>query len=331
MIKEVWVSRRRLDLPRRAPRTSSTPSSPSTIRAAGRSRTSPTKIGDTFDWVATGSPCGTGGLLRPAGRRRRSWRSSTPRTPRTSRKVMDYLASEDIVKEFTERTLFLPGAQGRARPAARLQDRRPARQGRARRLRRSVRRDRARTPHALPAWNWADAYYGALVTRISQVMAGELTLDEAFARIDEDIKATRWPQARSSRTAGVMPDAPQGIAAGAGAMLLAPVGWLARAARRAAARAAAASPGIGGMAAFFLAAEHADLRHLRAVAAGHQLRLFDDRRHGALPRRPHLRRRRAVRAAVRLRNYLDPNDLRARTCSGPRSATPRASSCCRSR
>ena len=31
--------------------------------------------------------------------------------------------------------------------------------------------------------------YGALVTRISQTMAGELTLEDAFMRIDEDVKA----------------------------------------------------------------------------------------------------------------------------------------------
>ena len=34
---------------------------------------------------------------------------------------------------------------------------------------------------ALPAWKWAIAYYGALVTRVSQVMAGEMTLDDAYA------------------------------------------------------------------------------------------------------------------------------------------------------
>ena len=42
---------------------------------------------------------------------------------------------------------------------------------------------------ALPAWKWATPIYGALVTRVSQVMAGELKLDDAYARIDEDIKA----------------------------------------------------------------------------------------------------------------------------------------------
>ena len=34
---------------------------------------------------------------------------------------------------------------------------------------------------ALPAWKWADAYYGALVTRVSQVMAGEMSLDDAWS------------------------------------------------------------------------------------------------------------------------------------------------------
>jgi alpha-1,4-digalacturonate transport system substrate-binding protein len=40
---------------------------------------------------------------------------------------------------------------------------------------------------ALPPWKWANAYYGALVSRTSQVMAGELPLDEAFERMDQDI------------------------------------------------------------------------------------------------------------------------------------------------
>lgn len=40
---------------------------------------------------------------------------------------------------------------------------------------------------ALPAWTWATAYYGALASRTSQVMAGELTLEQAFERMDSDI------------------------------------------------------------------------------------------------------------------------------------------------
>jgi alpha-1,4-digalacturonate transport system substrate-binding protein len=39
----------------------------------------------------------------------------------------------------------------------------------------------------MPGWRWSDAYYGALVSRVSQVIAGELTLEEAWARIDQDV------------------------------------------------------------------------------------------------------------------------------------------------
>ena len=41
--------------------------------------------------------------------------------------------------------------------------------------------------NALPAWKWASAYYTALVTRTGQAMAGEMSLDDAFARMDSDI------------------------------------------------------------------------------------------------------------------------------------------------
>ena len=40
----------------------------------------------------------------------------------------------------------------------------------------------------MPAWRWANAYYGALASRISQVMAGELSLDEAYERMNQDIQ-----------------------------------------------------------------------------------------------------------------------------------------------
>ena len=40
---------------------------------------------------------------------------------------------------------------------------------------------------ALPASKWGSVHYGAQVNRISQAMAGELSLDEAFAKIDADV------------------------------------------------------------------------------------------------------------------------------------------------
>ncbi len=144
------------------------------------------KIGDAFDWVATGSPCGTvacSGLQGGAGLVAVKY----TKNPEEVAKVMEYLASEPVVKEFTERTLFLPAHRGvidkgdlhfvsddpHVQPA----------------LEKFVAANAEVAPAAalLPPWKWANAYYAALVTRTSQVMADELPLEDAFTRMDQDI------------------------------------------------------------------------------------------------------------------------------------------------
>ena len=74
-----------------------------------------TKIGDGFDWVAIGQPLRQGRPARACRAARRCWRSSTPRTPRTWPRSSSYLARQDVVKEFSERTLFLPAHKGGGR------------------------------------------------------------------------------------------------------------------------------------------------------------------------------------------------------------------------
>lgn len=144
-----------------------------------------TKIGDSFDWVATGSPCGTtacSGL--PGGAALVAIKYT--KNPEEVGKVMDYLASQDVVREFTERTLFLPAHKGVIAGDIDFKTDDANVKGA---LNAYVKASTKVAPAAaaLPAWKWASAYYGALVTRISQVMAGELTLDEAYAKMDEDI------------------------------------------------------------------------------------------------------------------------------------------------
>lgn len=145
-----------------------------------------TKIGDAFDWVATGSPCGTDACSGLAGGAALVAIKYT-KNPEDVAKVIEYLGSEAIVKEFTERTLFLPAHKGiiEAGGLAFESDDphvQPA-------LEKFVAASSEVAPAAasLPPWKWADAYYAALVTRTSQVMAGELPLDEAFDRMDQDI------------------------------------------------------------------------------------------------------------------------------------------------
>jgi alpha-1,4-digalacturonate transport system substrate-binding protein len=145
-----------------------------------------TKIGDAFDWVATGSPCGPVGCTGMAGGAGLVGIRYT-QNPEAVARVMDYLASEEVVREFTERTLFLPAhagivAEGGLNFQSDDPNVPPA-------LSRFVEASGETLPatDALPAWRWANSVYGALVTRISQAMAGELTLEQARALIDRDI------------------------------------------------------------------------------------------------------------------------------------------------
>lgn len=145
-----------------------------------------TKIGDSFDWVATGSPCGTAGCSGVKGGAALVAIKYT-KNPKDVAKVMDYLAREDIVKEFSERTLFLPAQKGVIEKGGLKWVSTDKNVGPA--LDKFVKAASETLPaaDALPPWKWANAYYAALVTRVSQVMAGELTLDEAWGKIDQDI------------------------------------------------------------------------------------------------------------------------------------------------
>lgn len=145
-----------------------------------------TKIGNNFDWVATGSPCGPVACSGLAGGAALVAIKYT-KNPKDVGRVMDFLAREDIVKEFSERTLFLPAHKGViAKGNLDFKSDNPAVKAA---LQKFVAASGQIHPNAaaLPAWKWGVPYYGALVNRISQVMAGELKLEEAFARIDKDI------------------------------------------------------------------------------------------------------------------------------------------------
>ncbi|MBX3572868.1 MAG: carbohydrate ABC transporter substrate-binding protein [Mesorhizobium sp.] len=145
-----------------------------------------TKIGDSFDWVATGSPCGTAGCSGLKGGAALVAIKYT-KNPTDVAKVMEYLASEAVVKEFSERTLFLPAHKAVVEKGGLSWVTKDKNVGPA--LDAFVKSSGETLPasDALPAWKWASAYYGALVTRISQVMAGEMSLDDAWAKIDQDI------------------------------------------------------------------------------------------------------------------------------------------------
>jgi alpha-1,4-digalacturonate transport system substrate-binding protein len=143
------------------------------------------KIGDAFDWVATGSPCGPAACTgMPGGAGLVAVKYT--KNPKDVAKVMDYLAREDVVREFSERTLFLPAHKGVLAKGLDFKSDNPQVKA-ALNAFVAASATTAKEALKLPGWRWSDTFYGALVTRVSQAVAGELTLDDAFARIDADI------------------------------------------------------------------------------------------------------------------------------------------------
>ncbi|MBB3163425.1 alpha-1,4-digalacturonate transport system substrate-binding protein [Rhizobium laguerreae] len=145
------------------------------------------KIGDNFDWVMAGSPCGTAacsGMQGGAGLVAVKY----TKNPKDVAKVMDYLAGADVQKEFAERSLFIPAHKGVAAGQMDFKTDNPHVQAALKAFVEAAGQTAA-PAIKLPGWKWSDAYYSAIVARISQVIAGEMKLDDAYARIDEDIKA----------------------------------------------------------------------------------------------------------------------------------------------
>jgi alpha-1,4-digalacturonate transport system substrate-binding protein len=142
-------------------------------------------IGDAFDWWAVPAPCGPAACSGLPGGAAVVAITYTEHPAEVAR-VMEWLASEPIMKEFAERTLFIPGHAGLASAGLDFQtDNESAKRA----LDVFVAETAKFAPVAklLPAYQWSDAIYAATITRMGQVVAGEITLEEAYERIPEDI------------------------------------------------------------------------------------------------------------------------------------------------
>lgn len=142
-------------------------------------------IGESFDWDAVPNPYGDGGSTGIPGGAVMAGMSTTEH-PAEVALVMDYLASEPVLTEFTAKTLFIPGHIGIANAGVEY-----------------VTED----PNVLQALNsflaevpkLSEEAYGLQYSpigfslntnirdRLSQVIVGELTLDEAIQKIQEAV------------------------------------------------------------------------------------------------------------------------------------------------
>ena len=144
-------------------------------------------IGDRFEWVAIPQPCGPAGCgAMPGGAAMVGFKAT--KNPQAVARVMAFMASEPVLKEYYERTLQIPAHKGLAEKGLNYgANVSPA----AIAALKAFTANYAKVPpqaHQLQGYERNVAIFNATVTHISQAITGGLTLDEAYKKIDEEIK-----------------------------------------------------------------------------------------------------------------------------------------------
>lgn len=142
-------------------------------------------IGDTFDWEVVPNPCGPQACTgMPGGAALVAIRDT--QHPEEVARVMEFLASESILEEFSARTLFIPGHLGLSEKGVVFDtDLESASQA----LSVFVGQVGQLHPIAfdLQAYQYNFSIFNATRDRLTQVILGELTMDEAITRIQTDV------------------------------------------------------------------------------------------------------------------------------------------------
>lgn len=142
-------------------------------------------IGDAFDWEAVPNPCGPAACTgMPGGAALVA--INTTEHPEEVARVMEFLTTEENMSEFYARTLFIPGHLGLAESGVDFDAELPqtltslnvfaSEVGKLEQL-----------AYDLQAYQYNSILFNATRDRLTQAFVGELTLDEAIERMQEDI------------------------------------------------------------------------------------------------------------------------------------------------
>ncbi len=143
------------------------------------------KVKDSFDWVAVPNPCGPAACTgMPGGAAVVAIK--TTKYPKEVAKVMDYLASEAVLGEFFARNLFIPGHLGLAKKGVDFKTENPQAKAALKVFSDQVGK-LVPLAYKLQGYAYNTLLFNANRDRLSQVMTGELTMDDAIKRMQEDI------------------------------------------------------------------------------------------------------------------------------------------------
>lgn len=143
------------------------------------------KIGDAFDWVAVPNPCGPAACTgMPGGAALVALKET--QHPEAVARVMEYLVSEPVLSEFYARTLFIPGSLGLAESGVDFQTDNAFAKAALGVFASQVSK-LSPIAYAAQAYRYNSTVFNAMRDRLTQVMVGELTMDEAIERMQDDI------------------------------------------------------------------------------------------------------------------------------------------------
>ena len=153
------------------------------------------KIGDAFDWWAVPAPCGPAGCTgMPGGAALVALKDT--KHPEEVGKLMDYLSSADVLAEFYGKTLFIPGHLGLATGGVEFATDDP-------RAKHALETFAGAVPTISPIAFNLQGYannrvmFNALISRLGEAIVGELTLDQAFERMTQDVEQQLAEKARN--------------------------------------------------------------------------------------------------------------------------------------
>jgi len=146
-------------------------------------------IGDAFDWEAVPNPCGSAACTgMPGGAALVAFDRGEDSHPEEVARVMDYLTSPDVIREFHARTLFLPGHLGVAAEGITWETESPSALKSLDVFTAGIAKLEP-LAYDLQAYARNTVLFNAIRDRLTQVIVGELSMDDAITQAQEDIDA----------------------------------------------------------------------------------------------------------------------------------------------
>ncbi|MFV0490423.1 MAG: ABC transporter substrate-binding protein [Pseudorhodobacter sp.] len=143
-------------------------------------------IGDGFDWWAVPAPCGPAACTgMPGGAALVAMKET--QHPAEVAKLMEFLAQEENLAEFYGQNLFIPGHLGLATDGVDFATEDP-------RAKHALETFAAAVPTISPiafdlqGYKYNRVMFNAMISRLGEAIVGEMTLDQAFDRMTQDVE-----------------------------------------------------------------------------------------------------------------------------------------------